>query len=62
LLSCLFDTEFHDIRRLVRNGASDDQIAEAVLGAVWKKPDGVGYMPWIREGWEKPRNMNAIGG
>ena len=62
LLSCLFDIEYHDIRHLVRNGASDDQIAEALLKAVWKKPEGVGYMPWIKTGWEKPRNMNAIGG
>lgn len=62
LLSCLFDIEYHDIRHLVRNGASDDQIAETLLKAVWKKPEGVGYMPWIKTGWEKPRNMNAIGG
>ncbi|MDG7006737.1 MAG: GTP 3',8-cyclase MoaA [Nitrososphaerota archaeon] len=62
LLSCLFDIEYHDIRHMVRNGASDDQIAEALLKAVWKKPEGVGYMPWIKTGWEKPRNMNAIGG
>ena len=62
LLSCLFDTEYHDMRHLVRNGATDEQIAGALLKAVWKKPEGVGYMPWIRNGWEKPRNMNAIGG
>lgn len=62
LLSCLFDIEYHDLRHLVRNGASDDQLAEAILKAVWKKPEGVGYMPWIKSGWEKPRNMNAIGG
>ena len=42
LLSCLFDIEYHDIRHLVRNGASDGQIAEALLKAVWKKPEGVG--------------------
>ena len=62
LLSCLFDTEYHDMRHLVRNGATDEQIAGALLKAVWKKPEGVGYMPWRRNGWEKPRNMNAIGG
>ena len=62
LLSCLFDTEYHDIRHLVRNGATDGELAEAILAAVWKKPDGVGYMPWINDGWAKPRNMNAIGG
>jgi cyclic pyranopterin phosphate synthase len=62
LLSCLFDTEYHDLRHMVRNGSTDEAMAEAILKAVWKKPDGVGYMPWIKGGWEKPRNMNAIGG
>lgn len=62
LLSCLFDTEYNDLRHLVRNGASDEDVADSILKAVWKKPDGVGYMPWIKEGWAKPRNMNAIGG
>jgi GTP 3',8-cyclase len=62
LLSCLFDTEYHDLRHLLRDGASDPDLADAIMKAVWKKPDGVGYMPWIKEGWEKPRNMNAIGG
>ncbi len=62
LLSCLFDTDYHDLRHLIRNGASDGELEDAILKAVWKKPDGVGYMPWIKGGWEKPRNMNAIGG
>ncbi len=62
LLSCLFDTEYHDLKRFVRNGGSDADIANFILGSVWKKPDGVGYMPWVKEAWEKPRNMNAIGG
>ena len=62
LLSCLFDTEYYDLRHLVRNGGTDDDLASAILDAVWKKPEGVGHMPWIREGWAKPRNMNAIGG
>ena len=62
LLSCLFDTDYHDLRHLVRNGGTDEQMADSILKAVWKKPDGVGYMPWIKSGWEKPRNMNAIGG
>ena len=62
LLSCLFDTEYHDLRHVVRNGGSAGDLAEMILKAVWKKPDGIGYMPWIKDGWEKPRNMNAIGG
>jgi len=47
---------------LVRNGGTDDNLATVILGAVWKKPEGVGYMPWIKDGWAKPRKMNAIGG
>jgi cyclic pyranopterin phosphate synthase len=62
LLSCLFDTEYHDLRHAIRNGSSDKELGDLILKAVWKKPDGVGYMPWIKEGWAKPRNMNAIGG
>ena len=62
LLSCLFDTEYHDLKPLVRKGGSDAELAELITSAVWRKPDGVGYMPWIKDGWGKPRNMNAIGG
>lgn len=62
LLSCLFDTDYHDLRHVVRNGGDDEELANLILSAVWKKPEGVGYMPWIKDGWAKPRNMNAIGG
>ena len=62
LLSCLFDTDYHDLRHDVRNGGTQEELANTILKAVWKKPDGVGYMPWIKDGWAKPRNMNAIGG
>jgi len=62
LLSCLFDTEYYDLRHLVRNGGTDEDLAVSILDAVWKKPEGVGHMPWIKDGWAKPRNMNAIGG
>jgi cyclic pyranopterin phosphate synthase len=62
LLSCLFDIEYHDLRHIVRNGGTDEDLADRILKAVWKKPEGVGYMPWIKDGWAKPRNMNAIGG
>ncbi len=62
LLSCLFDTEYYDVKPIIRNGGSDAELAEYILQSVWKKPDGVGYMPWVNDGWAKPRNMNAIGG
>jgi len=62
LLSCLFDTDYHDLRHIVRNGGTSEALEDSIINAVWKKPDGVGYMPWIKDGWAKPRNMNAIGG
>ena len=62
LLSCLFDTDYHDLRGAVRRGAQDAELEDLILKAVWKKIEGVGHMPWIKEGWAKPRNMNAIGG
>ena len=62
LLSCLFDIDYHDLRHIVRNGGTEEELGDTILKAVWKKPDGVGYMPWIKDGWAKPRNMNAIGG
>ena len=62
LLSCLFDTEYYDLRHIVRNGGTDEDLASSIINAVWKKPEGVGHMPWIKDGWAKPRNMNAIGG
>ena len=62
LLSCLFDTQYYDLKPLLRGGGGDGDLSTFISDAFKKKPDGVGYMPWIREGWEKPRNMHAIGG
>ena len=62
LLSCLFDTEYHDLKPILRNGGDDEELVAFIREAVWKKPEGVGYMPWIKQGWKNPRNMNAIGG
>lgn len=62
LLSCLFDTEFHDLRSKMRAGATDEELAAMIIQAVRRKPDGVAYMPWVKKGWTKPRSMNAIGG
>jgi len=62
LLSCLFDTEYYDLKPFLRGGAKKEALTSFIRESVRKKPDGVGYMPWIKEGWAKPRNMNAIGG
>ena len=62
LLSCLFDTQYYDLKPILRGSGSDAELAKFVKDVVSKKPEGVGYMPWVKEGWAKPRNMNAIGG
>ncbi len=62
LLSCLFDTEYHDLKPILRSGDEDEKLRSLIRESVWKKPEGVGYMPWIKQGWKNPRNMNAIGG
>lgn len=62
LLSCLFDTDYPDLKPLLRNGRDDEKLATYIRELVWKKPAGVGYMPWIKQGWKNPRNMNGIGG
>jgi len=60
LLTCLFDTEYHDLRPHLHGG--EKELKAFIVEAVKRKPEGIGYMPWIRDGWAKPRNMNAIGG
>jgi cyclic pyranopterin phosphate synthase len=62
LLSCLFDTEYYDLKPYIRDGGSDEKLGSYIREIVRKKPDGVGYMTWLKDGWAKPRNMNAIGG
>ena len=62
LLSCLFDTEYYDLKPILRAAEKDETLVAFIRESVWKKPEGVGYMPWIKQGWKNPRNMNAVGG
>lgn len=62
LLSCLFDTEYHDLKPFIRGRKDEAELESFILQAVRRKPPGVAYMTWLSEGWAKPRNMNAIGG
>jgi cyclic pyranopterin phosphate synthase len=58
--SCLFSSSETDLRALLREGASDEQIAAAWLGAQWTKPRAHGI---DSEGFRQPlRMMSAIGG
>lgn len=58
--NCLFAISEHDLRGLLRSGASDEELADALLNAVWAKWEG--HM--INEArFVKPkRAMYAIGG
>jgi len=40
LRTCLFSTEDHDLKSLLRNGATDQQIAEDIRAAVYEKEKG----------------------
>ena len=60
LRTCLFSVNETDLREPLRAGASDDQLAEVIRDAVWRKElkHRVGE-PGFRQ---PPRTMSAIGG
>jgi cyclic pyranopterin phosphate synthase len=62
LLACLFDTNFNDLKPIIRGGGTDDELAARIRACIRNKPAGVAYMPWVKTAWEKPRAMYAIGG
>ena len=60
LRTCLFSVRETDLRSPLRSGASDDELAEIVRAAVWRKElkhrvNEPGFVP-------PPRTMSAIGG
>jgi GTP 3',8-cyclase len=57
---CLFSMEEWDLRELLRNGATDEELAHAVIDAVWTKQrgHGIGSDSFI----QPTRTMSAIGG
>jgi len=57
---CLFATREHDLRALLRDGATDDQLADAWRSAMWGKLPGHGIDD---PSFTRPqRPMSAIGG
>ncbi len=62
LLTCLFENPGHDIKNLLRNGKTDQQIANYILESTRKKPEGV--INIIRSKALKPslNLMHTIGG
>jgi cyclic pyranopterin phosphate synthase len=60
LRTCLFSINETDLREPLRTGASDDDIAEIIRDAVWRKElkHHVGEKGFL----QPPRSMSAIGG
>ena len=58
--NCLFAVDEHDLRSLLRSGASDDEVAEVISGVVADKWAGhaINQVHFIRPG----RSMSQIGG
>jgi cyclic pyranopterin phosphate synthase len=62
LLTCLFENPGHDIKNLLRNGKTDQEIADYILESIRRKPEGV--VSIIRSKTLKPtlNLMHTIGG
>ncbi len=60
LRTCLFSVNETDLRKLLREGAGDQEIKDLILGAVWKKERGHLIN---KPGFTRPsRTMSQIGG
>jgi cyclic pyranopterin phosphate synthase len=60
LRTCLFSLHETDLKTMLRNGATDDEIRTAIVAAVWKKEEGHLIN---RPGFVRPeRTMSQIGG
>jgi len=60
LRTCLFSIQEHDVKALLRGGASDPEIRDFVVAAVWQKEEGhkIGQADFVRPG----KTMSQIGG
>ena len=60
LRTCLFSLQEHDVKSLLRNGGSDDEIREFVREAVWQKEEGhkIGQADFVKP----KKTMSQIGG
>jgi cyclic pyranopterin phosphate synthase len=60
LRTCLFSVHEHNLKALIRGGASDEEIADFIVAAVWKKEEGhkINQPDFIKPN----RSMSAIGG
>jgi cyclic pyranopterin phosphate synthase len=60
LRTCLFALREHDVKSLLRGGATDDELVDFILAAVWKKEPGhkINQPDFVKPN----RSMSAIGG
>ncbi len=60
LRTCLFSLHEHNLKGLLRSGASDEEIADFIIAAVWKKEAGhkINQPDFVKPA----RSMSAIGG
>lgn len=60
LRTCLFSLSEHDLKGLLRSGATDEELADFILAAVWKKEAGhkINQPDFVKP----ERSMSAIGG
>jgi cyclic pyranopterin phosphate synthase len=60
LRTCLFSLREHNLKGLLRSGATDGEIADFIIAAVWKKEPGhkINQPDFIKP----ERSMSAIGG
>ena len=60
LRTCLFSLHEHNLKGLLRSGATDDELADFIIAAVWKKEAGhkINQPDFVKP----DRSMSAIGG
>jgi len=60
LRTCLFSIHEHDLKSMLRSGAPDEEMADFILAAVWKKEPGhkINQPDFVRP----TRSMSSIGG
>jgi len=60
LRTCLFSIQEHDVKALLRGGASDIEIRDFIAAGVWQKEEGhkIGQADFVRPG----KTMSQIGG
>ncbi len=60
LRTCLFSLTEHDLKGLLRSGATDDELADFIIAAVWKKEAGhkINQPDFVKP----DRSMSVIGG